>query len=301
MKLLPNDNICKPGFFALSVVLLVLLTVSVHVQASPVEIFEARGRGVTIGGVQYPDAGLQLPISYVRERDSRVGIFANYVNRVRTNRNAYGCQPDCSDAELSLDVGLIRGNKFSLSVLPGLQSLSSRNGGTSIGDGMYMGFRFAYQHSPTLGFSVGGENLIRFDETVDLGRNAYIGLSKAYYVAINDNPRPFVVNLGLGSGAYSLFRKPLIETGYRDNRRNKIGDPDNYDFGLVGSLSYYHSRKLSFGVEFSGYGAGFGPSFRPFKKVPLTATFYIYDLLWVPGDLNYDVTPNLFGNLTLSF
>lgn len=263
--------------------------------------FESRGRGVSIDGIHYPDAGVQLPISFVREKKSRVGIFANYVNRVRQKRTTYGCQPDCSDAEVSLDVALYNRGRYSFSLLPGLQSLTSRNNGTSAGDGLYMGFRFAYQHSKTLGFSVGGENLLRIDESVDLGRNAFIGLSKAYFVGDNEFVRPLVVNLGLGSGAFSLFHKPMIKTGYRDDRPDTIGDPDNYDFGLVGSLSYYYSEQLSLGAEYSGYGVGFGPSVRPFKNIPLTATFYIYDALWVPSELNYDVTPNVFGNLTLSF
>ena len=110
-----------------------------------------------------------------------------------------------------------------------------------------------------------------------------------------------VLNIGLGSGAFSLYGNTLFSTSYRSDRPDQIGDPDNFDFGLVGSIAYSPNENLTLGLEYSGYGAGFGPSFRPLPGVPLTTTFYIYDLLWTPGELNYKVTPNLFGNLTYQF
>jgi len=92
----------------------------------------------------------------------------------------------------------------------------------------------------------------------------------------------------------------MIETSYRSDRPDKIGDADNFDFGIVGSISFSPNENLTLGLEYSGYGLGFGPSIRPIPSIPLVATFYIYDLLWKP-DLNYKVTPNIFGNLTYQF
>ena len=99
---------------------------------------------------------------------------------------------------------------------------------------------------------------------------------------------------------FHLFGNRLISTGYRSDREHKNSDADNFDFGLVGSVSYSPFENLTLGVEYSGYGVGFGPSFRPIPRIPLIATFYIYDLLWEP-ELPFDATPNLFGNLTYQF
>jgi hypothetical protein len=85
-----------------------------------------------------------------------------------------------------------------------LQSLTSRNGGTSIGQEGYLGFRFSRKISNTLAFSIGGESLVRLDSTVDLGGNAFIGASKLYEFKSSWTSGPIVVNIGLGSGAFSF-------------------------------------------------------------------------------------------------
>ena len=263
--------------------------------------YKSNLRGVWINDIQYPDTSLFIPTSFVSSDLARWHVFGTYVNRVRSARTPPGCQPRCSDAELTLELNLLVKDSYSFSLLPGIQSLTSRNGGTPGLSGSYLGFRFAKQLRPDLGFSIGGENLIRLDDSVDLGRNGYIGFSKGSEIKIKSFSFPTILNIGLGSGAFSLFHEPVFRTGFRSDRPNLIGDPNNFDFGLVGSVSVALSEKMSFGVEYSGYGSGIGASFKPFSKVPLVSTFYIYDLLSVPDELNFDVTPNLFGNLTYSF
>ncbi len=258
-------------------------------------------RSFTVNGVSYPDASLHIPVSFVASNKSRLYAFAHYVNRVRGKNTTYGCQPDCSDAELSADIVVYARNSSSLTIQPGLQSLTSRNNGTRLGEGGYLGFRFSKSISETLAFSLGGESIFRLDNTVDLGTNAYVGVSKLYNWAWRSLSGPVVLNMGLGSGAFSLFGNTLISSGYRSNRTDKIGDPDNFDFGLVGSLSFSPRENLTLGIEYSGYGVGFGPSFRPFPNIPFVATLYIYDLLWTPDELPYEVTPNFFGNVTFQF
>jgi hypothetical protein len=87
---------------------------------------------------------------------------------------------------------------------------------------------------------------------------------------------PVVVNLRLGSGAFSLFGKSLINSGYRSGRPDKVGDPDNFDFGIVGSISFSPLENLTHGLKYSGgYGGGKGLSFRPFQCISLVAIFYV--------------------------
>ena len=262
---------------------------------------KAQVRSFQVNGVSYPDASLHIPVSFVASTDSRVSVFAHYVNRVRGLNTTYGCQPKCSDAELSVDIVAFANERSSLTIQPGLQSLTSRNNGTKLGEGGYLGFRYSTSINDTLAFSVGGESIFRLDTTVDLGTNAYMGFSKLYNWSWRSLSGPVVLNIGLGSGAFSLFGNTLISTDYRSDRPDKVGDPDNFDFGLVGSVSFSPLENLTLGLEYSGYGVGFGPSFRPFSSIPLVTTFYIYDLLWTPDELPYDVTPNFFGNVTYQF
>ena len=258
-------------------------------------------RAFDVNGVSYPDASLFIPVSFVANGNSRVSAFAHYVNRVRGPRTTFGCQPKCSDAELAFDIVVFANEKRSLTVQPGIQSLTSRNNGTKLGQGGFFGFRFSTSINETLAFSVGGESILRFDSTVDLGTQAYLGFSKLFNLSSRAVSGPLVLNIGLGSGAFSLFGNTLISTGYRSDRPDTIGDPNNFDFGLVGSISFSPLENLTLGLEYSGYGVGFGPSFRPIPGIPMVTTFYIYDLLWTPDELNYNVTPNFFGNLTFQF
>ena len=263
---------------------------------------KSNARAVTINGVRFPDTGLFIPNSFVNDKGSRVHTILHYVNRVRKKHLTYGCQPDCSDGEVSFVLDVFNNEKYSFVLLPFIQSLASRNGGTTIGQGAYLGFRFSAQLSDTLGFSFGGETLKRFDSTTDLGRNAFVGFSKAF--AWGKSSRPNVIaNLGLGSGIYSTYGNILFRSSFRSDRSSLENDPNNFDFGLVGSLSYLHSSRAAWSIEYSGYGVGFGPSFRPFSGLPLTATISFYDLLWVPSKIGWrdEVTPNFFVNMSYSF
>jgi opacity protein-like surface antigen len=257
-------------------------------------------RSFEVNGVSYPDASLHIPVSFVASELSRFYGFAHYVNRVRTRNTTYGCQPDCSDAEISAEIVLHSSDRNSFTIQPGLQSLTSRNNGTSALSEGYLGFRFSSRINDSLAFSAGGESIIRLSDKVDLGRNAYLGFSKYIDLSSTIANGPMIINLGLGSGAFSIFGNTLISTSYRSDRENTNSDADNFDFGLVGSISISPHENLTLGLEYSGYGVGFGPSFRPIPSIPLVATFYIYDLLWEP-DLPFDATPNVFGNLTYRF
>ena len=166
---------------------------------------------------------------------------------------------------------------------------------------IYLSFRFATSINDTLAFSIGGENFIRLDHTVDLGRNAYLGFSKLYQWDSDLFQGPVVVNPGWDQGRFPFFGNSLIKSGYRSDRPDKVGDPDNFDFGIAGSISFSPLENLTLGLEYRGYGVGFGPSFRPLPGIPLVTTFYVYDLLWTSEELNYEVTPNLFGNVTYQF
>jgi len=69
-------------------------------------------RSFKVNGVSYPDASLHIPVSFVASSQSRFYAFGHYVNRVRHRTSEYGCQPDCSDAEVSVDVVVFANKKI---------------------------------------------------------------------------------------------------------------------------------------------------------------------------------------------
>ncbi len=261
----------------------------------------SNARAVIIDGLRYPDTGLFIPNSFVSDKGNRGHAILHYINRVRHGPLTYGCQPDCSDGEISFEVDIYNSDKHSFVLLPFIQSLSPRNNGTKFGHGAYLGFRFSSRLSDTLAFSIGGETLKRFDNTTDLGRNAFIGFSKAFSWGSSARPN-YILNLGFGSGIYSTYGNIWFKNSFRSDRASMINDPNNFDFGPVGSLTYLHSPRFAVGIEYSGYGIGVSPSFRPFPSIPLTATVSFYDLLWVPSKITWRefVTPNFLVNISYS-
>lgn len=100
-------------------------------------------RSFKVSDVSYPDASLHLPTSFVGDSESLFHAFGRSVNRLRGCNTGYGCQPRCCDSQLALDIVLFANEKRSLTIQPELQSLTSCNIGTKLGEGGYLGFRFA--------------------------------------------------------------------------------------------------------------------------------------------------------------
>ena len=105
-------------------------------------LIKSHVRAFEFHGNVYPDASLHIPTSFVAYSESRFYAFGHYADRVRGRNTGHGCQPKCSDAELALDIVLFANEKRGLTNQPGLQSLTSRNNGTKLGEGGYL-FKFS--------------------------------------------------------------------------------------------------------------------------------------------------------------
>lgn len=264
-------------------------------------------RRVTINEQIYPAAGFYLPNSFVSNHSSNWNLFLHGISRVRNTRLKSGCEPDCSDAIAYAEYDLLKKHGSSFSVQLSVHSLSGRNGGTSFGEGSSIGFKYARRLNATTALSVSGEHILQLDDTVDLGRNLYLGFSRYFRL-----PKEYslghggvVVNAGIGSGLYSLYDNDLFSFRSPIGGDNIVNDSEQLSFGFVWSTSYYVSQKIALGMEYSGFGFGAGVAIKPFRNSPLTGTFYLYDLIDdVPNGIPCAEDPcqaRLYGRLNYSF
>jgi len=267
----------------------------------------SNARRLSINGQLLPAGGFYLPNSFVSDGGDNWSVFLHGISRVRNRRLRSGCEPDCSDAIAYAEYDVLKRNSNSLSLQLSLHSLSGRNGGTGFGEGSSLGFKYARRIGPTTALSFSGEHILQFDDTVDLGRNFYIGFSKFF-----DSSRirylggtGAVINVGLGSGIYTVYDNELFSLSSAVGGNNIFDDSNRLSFGLVWSASYFLSRKYAVGMEFSGYGFGAGLSVKPFRKYPLTSTLFLYDVI---NDFPRGIPcaedpcqPRLYGRLSYSF
>lgn len=277
-------------------------------------VLGAEARRITLNGVLLPASSFYTPNSFVNSSENNVYAFLHGLSRVRTHRLKAGCEPDCSDAIAYLEFDLWKHAVQSLTLQYSVHSLSGRNGGTGFGEGQSIGFKYARKLSENSAFSFSGEHILQLDDTVDLGRNYFVGYSR--FVRAKPGNRlatlGYVYNIGLGTGLYALYDNDLFTTStvltspyFSEDRTEFTEEGDELKWGLVGSLSYYFSNRVAIGAEFIGFGLGFGMSVKPLLNVPLTFTGYLYDVI---DNLPHGIPcaeepcqPRLYGRVAYSF
>jgi len=274
----------------------------------------ANARRIILDNQVLPASSFYLPNSFVSNGEHRFYGFLHGISRVRRKTSRAGCEPDCSDAMAYAEVDLWKKANQSFSLQYSLHSLSGRNGGTAVGEGQSMGFKYARTLSSTSAFSFSGEHILQLDDTVDLGRNYFLGYSK-FSAGNLFGTLPgigYVFNVGLGTGLYSLYGNDLISTSsvltspYFSNDKRVFSEDDNkLNWGVVGSVAYYFNSKVALGAEYSGFGFGVGMSLKPFRNLPLTTTGYLYDVIdnfphGIPCAED-PCQPRLYGRATYSF
>jgi len=277
-------------------------------------VTQVRGlaRGFTVNGYAYPDIGIKLPNAFALDRQFFFSAQLDGTSRTRPCQVSSGQSwLDCADGDLSLELTPLRGTNASLGLNWTMQSLSSRNNGTSLGSGQSIGFKGAVNLTPTLGVAFGGEHIIQFDQWTDLGRNYYLLLSQAIPLSRAEKPAVLVATAGIGSDSFGYGGNGVLGStncigGGNISSKNYPTGTDCY-WGPVGSLSLAVNDRLSFGVEWFGYGLSAGFSVRPFSDLPLTASFSAVDFLGSTPGYIQDTCPTdpcqtrYYGRLTYSF
>lgn len=270
------------------------------------------GRGFTVNGHPYPDISLKLPNAFALDQQFIVSGQLAGTSRTRTCKvPKNGNWTDCADGEFFLEVTPLRGNNASLGLNWTVQSLSDRNDGTATFAAQSMGFKGALNLTPTLAVAFGGEQIIQFDDKTDLGRNYYLLLSQAIPLSRAEKPAVLVATAGVGSDLFGYGGNGVLGQtdciGGNNISSNTYPRGTNCYWGPVGAVSLALNDRLSFGVEWFGYGLGAGVSVRPFNDLPLTVSAYAIDFLGNTPSYIQDTCTNdpcetrYYGRLTYSF
>ncbi len=237
------------------------------------------GRAVTINGRPYPEISNYVPNAYVEDWRKTMTISFRGISRTRPC-GGKNFSKGCIDGVLDFDFNLINLDKFSLNPKVNMQSLSSR--GTSIGEGISLGFKAAKKLSNKWSLALGGENIVHFDDTIDLGRNFYLVAStyKTLFKKKNGKDVLMFFNGGLGTDFY----------GYKGNgflgKVNCFGKPNltgngttSCSVGPIGSIAIAFNDRVALINEWFGYGYGSGISIKPFTNQSLSFSLYITDYI----------------------
>lgn len=262
------------------------------------------GRGITINGLFYPDISSYIPNAFVENPDKTLTSSFRWISKTRScgERNF---SSNCIDGVLDLDFNLINTENFSFNPKFSIQSLSSR--GTSIGEGRSLGFKFARKLTDKYSIAFGGENVIHFDETIDLGRNFYFVTSTFYPLSKNKNSFLFI-NAGIGSDFYGYRGNGFLGRTSCFGGNTLTGNGTEFcNWGPIGSISIALSERFVIINEWFGYGYGTGISFKPLRDYPLSisimATDYINDFPRYAKDycISNLCETRYYGNVSFSF
>lgn len=268
-------------------------------------------RGITVNGRPFPDVGQYVPHGFAHDSEYIVSTTFDWVNRTRTCVVPdNGDWTDCADAVAYIDFTPFKWDTTSLGFQWAAQSLSGRNQGTAPFAGQSLGFRLAWNITPTTGIAFGGEHIVQLDDTTDLGRNFYLVLSQAIPLSTGDNPVLLVATGGIGSDFYGYRDNGFFETNcLSGNNISSDNFPEGEDcqWGPIGALSLSVGSRISFGFEWFGFGLGAGVSLRPIREIPLTLSFYATDFLGNTPEYISDLCtddpckPRFYGRVTMSF
>ena len=236
------------------------------------------GKGITVNGFYYPDISNYVPNAFVEDSRKSIGLSTRGISKTRFC-NGENFSRGCIDGVLDLDFKLFNNDQVSIYPKINLQSLSNR--GTNFGDGFSLGIKIANEISPNWSVAFGGENILHFDETIDLGHNFFVMTSTYLPLNSRKNSSILFLNIGLGSDFYGykgngfLFRTPCGNntlTGTND-------DPNSCSWGPIGSVAYSLNDRFSIISEWFGYSYGSGISIRPFKENSLSISLFATDFI----------------------
>lgn len=278
-------------------------------KASRILVFRGVARDVTVNGRVFPTAVFQVPNGFAQDQRLWGSVTAVGISRTRP------CSKDtidCADAQSYVDLTPLRVGPASLGMQWGVVSLSSRNNGTQAFSGQHLGFRAAVNLSPQTGLALGGEQVVQFDDQVDLGRNFYAVLSQAVPLGTGEASSPFLLaTAGIGSDLYGYKGNGWLgRSGCGGSRAiTSTNYPRGSDctWGPIGSIAFFLNDRISLGGEWFGYGFSAGVAIKPFRDWPMTLSVFATDFLGNTPAYIQDDCPDrscstrIYGRLTQSF
>lgn len=240
----------------------------------------AIGRAITVNGFPYPEISNYVPNAYVEDWQKTYSLSFRGISKTRScvGKNF---ADHCADGVLDFDFNLINTENFSFNPKFNIQSLGGRKG-SKFGEGVSMGFKTASKISPKWSIAVGGENIIHFDDTIDLGRNFYIMTSTYYPLGSRKdrNPSILFINAGIGSDFYGYRGNGFLGSTYCFGSKTLTGEGnDNCNWGPITSIAYAFNDRIAIVSEWFGYGYGTGISMRPFAGQSINISLYLTDFI----------------------
>ena len=214
---------------------------------------------------------------------------------------------DCVDAILDIDFNLINLKNYSFNPKVSIQVylIEAQNL-----EGISLGFKSAKSLSPNWAVSIGGENIIHFDETIDLGRNFYF-VASTFMPLSNEDEKitPILfLNGGIGSDFYGYKGNGFLgKTTCLGESTLTGGGTNNCNWGPIGSIALVLNENFSLISEWFGYGYGSGLSIKPLKNKSIIFSFFATDFIkGFPAYISDGCPKNIcstrfYGNLSLTF
>ena len=237
------------------------------------------GRAVSIKGNQYPEISNYVPNAFVEDW-RKISTFS--LRGISKTRHCQGknFSSRCIDGVLDIDFNFLNKEKFSLYPKFTIQSLTNR--GTKIGETTSLGFKAAFKTNEKWSFAIGGENIIHFDNKIDLGKNFYL-VSSTYYPLFNkknENPAILFLNAGIGSDFYGYKGNGFIGSTYCFGTNTLTGNGRNLcTWGPIGSIALAFNDRFALVSEWFGYSYGVGLSFKPLANKNVGVSFYATDFI----------------------
>ena len=265
------------------------------------------GRSVSFNSIKYPEISSYVPNAFIQDNMIKMTSSLRLISKTR-HCIGENFSKNCSDGLVDLDLNILRGNDYSLNSKVSFQSLTNR--GTNVGEGISLGFKLAKEISNDWSIAIGGENIIHFDDTIDLGRNFYIVTSTYRQIGNKkkENPPILFLNAGLGSDFYGYRGNGFLGKTYCLGKNTLTGEgKDKCNWGPIGSITLALNDRFSIVNEWFGYGYGSGLSIKPLKSgtlnVSLFATDFIKDFPKYAQEScqSNDCSTRFYGTISLSF
>ncbi len=172
----------------------------------------------------------------------------------------------------------IKFNDSSLGLNIGFRSVyqgSIAGGGTPIGEGMSLGFRYDRSLTKTSGFAFGAEQLLHFDGKTDTGRDIYLTFTKGWWQNPEFKSYPFpltVTTFGLGTGKLAEGNIKGFCSNLFGGSGTEIAHQRSLCWAPIFNIARVHNEYFSTFFEYNSKLFLLGSSLSPFKKVPLRGT-----------------------------
>ncbi len=150
-------------------------------------------------------------------------------------------------------------------------------GGSPVGEGQSIGFRYDKKLPNNSGFSFGAEQLIHFDSKTDTGRDIYLTYSKGWWRNPESyNPFPlYVGSFGIGTGKMAEGNIKGLCSDLFDGSGTEVSNFRRLCWAPIFSIARVENEKFSTFFEYNSKWFLLGSSLAPFENVPIRGTFAV--------------------------